>query len=474
MQRSPILFWALFFLIGCGIVLHPHWVYAVPVIGLLFLTQRKTQGILFLVVGIIYTMVRCPSGNIQELEGRGIFQLEKIQPIASPFQRSFALKGRLLCFESEEKSFQHVPCMILQKRVPKSGCRWILEGKLVDGVLKVNKRAVWQEIKAPFSLVRWRFKNKEAIRKYFGKKVADQHVGHFFASIATGDINDRLLAMEFRKVGLGHILAISGFHFALIAAMVGGLLYLILPQRWAYGILLGFLGIYYLFLGFSPSIFRAFLMIALFVIGRLLHRRIDVCNLLGAALLTELAIDPGVAMQVGFQLSFLATMGILVFYHPMHRILEKLLPIRSFAEAKKMGRIDQHGYLLAAAIRKGAALNFSVHLVTLPVVLYVFHSFPMLSLVYNLILPPFLGISMLLLPLGILLPPLGALNAKFTSFLLQMIANPPELLHYQVFVGNIPYPLLIVLLSCLGLFGLTKRPLARQNYGFHGGRSSVG
>nr|NGX27142.1 hypothetical protein [Chlamydiota bacterium] len=454
MQRSPVLFWALFFLIGCGFVLHPHWVYVVPALALLFLTKRKVQGLVFLAVGVAYTLVRCPSVDLQEMEGRGVFQLERIQPIASPFQRSFALKGKLLCFESNKKYFHNVPCMILQKKIPKTGTRWILEGKFICGMLKLKKGTTWQEVQAPFSLARWRFQNKERIRGYFHKKITDKRTGHFFASIATGDIDDRLLAMEFRKIGLGHILAISGFHFALIAAMLGGLFNLFMPQRWAYGILLGCLGGYYLFLGFSPSVLRAFLMIVLFVLGRLLHRRIDVCNLLGAALLIELALDPQVAMQVGFCLSFLATLGILVFYRPMHQMLEKLLRVRSFSEVKKMGRIDQHGYLLTSAIRKGAALNLSVHLVTLPVVLYVFHSFPMLSLAYNLVIPPFLGISMLLIPLGVLLPPLGALNAKFTAFLLQMIANPPELLHYQIFVGNMPYWLLISTVTLIGLFGL--------------------
>lgn len=450
-QSSPVFFWALSFLLGCGLALHLHWIYCFPIVLLSFLSKRKIQGFVFLAAGFAFALLRCPSTDF--LEEKGIFCLESIQPTQSPFQRSLALKGHLKSLEAKEKW----PCVIFQKRLPEKGCRWILEGKIKDGIFKPKKDVTWTEIDSPFSLARWRFENKNKIRNYFHHKIKDKRVGHFFASMATGDIDDRLLAMEFQKLGLGHILAISGFHFALIAAMIGWLLRLVFSPKIAYPILLVSLSLYFIFLGFSPSILRAFMMISLYVLGLILNRRIDTLNLLGAALLIELILDPLTIKQVGFQLSFLATLGILVFFRPFNHLLQSLLPMRSFSQVKKMHRIDQHAYLLSSAIRSGLALNCAVHLTTFPVVLYIFHSFPLLSLPYNLLLPPLLGVSLMMLPIGVLIPPIGILNIKYTSFLLKLIANPPEILNFKIFISAFPYGLLIIFVTIIGILGLTIR-----------------
>ncbi|MDN3506796.1 MAG: ComEC/Rec2 family competence protein [Simkaniaceae bacterium] len=397
---------------------------------------------------MLYVLARGPVP--EALEGRGIFQLEKIQRSASPFGQSFALKGKLMAFEGHS----HVPCVILQKKLP-AGARWIVKGRYEDGVLKCSKGMIWQELKS-HSLVRWRFASKERVRRYFHKRFSGPK-GHFFASIATGDPDDRLLAMEFRKVGLGHILAISGFHFALVAGMLGVLLHTFFPRAVAYGILLVLLGGYYVFLGFSPSVLRAFLMIGLFTLGKLLRRQVDVFNLLGIALLFELALDPRIAMEAGFQLSFFATLGILSFYRPILGIVERVLPKYKYFELEHLSRLNQHGYLLSSWIRKGVALNLAVHLVTMPISLYVFGSFPLLSLGYNLVIPPFLALSMALIPFGVLLPPLGVLNGKFTAGLLNIIGNPPELLHFQIFSGDMPFWVVMAIVTLLGAYGLQKR-----------------
>ena len=444
-QRSLVLYWALFFLLGTCFALHPHWSYCIPTVALFFICNRKYQCIAFLIAGCIFASMHIESPQIGEV--RGVFTLESIAPTQSPFARSRALKGHL------QTQTRNTPCVIFQNTIPK-GSKWILEGHLHDGILKPKKDFPWIERKTPFSLARWRFAKKEAVRNHFHKKTKNKKVGHFFASMATGDNDDRLLAMEFRKLGLGHILAISGFHFALLAGMLGGLFRLFLPPKIAYIFLLAILTFYFVYLGYSPSILRAYVMIGLFILGRLLQRPVDILNLLGAALLIELAIDPLALTQVSFQLSFLATLGILLFYAPCNQLLQRFLPKRSFSEVKTLSRVDQHGYLLSSAIRNGLALNLSIHLITLPALLYIFHSFPLLSLPYNLILPPFLSLSLALIPLGILFPPLAWLNTYYTSFLLNLISTPPEALNFKIFSNNFPFPLLVGILTVVGILGL--------------------
>ncbi len=459
-MKAPILLWALHFCIGCALTLHPHWIYIVPLVLLALLSKRKLQGWVFLIAGAMFTLIRYPSLDIEEVEGQGVFTLQSIAPYQSPFSKSLALKGTFTSFKSGDKFYSHIPCVIFQKKLPKEGTKWLLTGTLQKKggyVFKPETDSYWKKLDEPLSLARWRFTNKERLRSYFHHKIKDKKVGHFFASMATGDVDDRLLAMEFQKLGLGHILAISGFHFALLAGLIGFLLARVLPPQIAYPSLLFALSLYFIFLGSTPSILRAFVMISLYVLGLILKRKVDVCNLLGVALLVELIIDPLAITNVGCQLSFLATLGILLFYSDFNRLLSPLLPKRDPMEIRKLSFFDQHGYLFSSSIRQALALNLSVYATTLPALLFTFHFFPLISIPYNLVLPPFLSVSLLLLPLGVLFPPLLILNTKYTSWLLQLIATAPETLNYKIFVHTFPFPLLIGIISVVGFVGLTKR-----------------
>jgi len=457
LQNNPLLLWGLYFLIGCAFALKPHWIYLLPLAILLFFSRR---ALIFFLAGACLPFFQYTLPTSPTLEGTGVFTLQTIQPTQSPFKQSIALKGTLKTFESNGKIYRNIPCSIIQNRAPPSGTKWQIEGRLENKdryFFKPHKQSHWQVLPDPFSLVHLRYRCKETIRRYFRTTIPDRKTSHFFSSIATGDIDQWLIAMEFRKVGLGHILAISGFHFALIATLLGFFLLALLPPRLAYSALLLFLLAYFIFLGITPSVLRAFIMICLYVMSLLLKRRSSPLNLLGAALLIELILDPLTVQNVGFQLSFLATVGILLYHQHFNQLLEHLLPSRKFSELKQFSRIDQHGYLIATAFRNGLALNLAVHFATLPAMFYTFHCFPLLSFPFNLFFTPLLGISILLLPLGILLPPLGKLNSLYTKWLLEIIANPPEILNFKIFINTLSFPLAVALTTLILAIGLTKR-----------------
>ncbi|NGX38973.1 MAG: hypothetical protein KR126chlam1_00291 [Chlamydiae bacterium] len=450
MKRSPLFFWGCFFFIGCGLVLRPHPCYLIPLFALSLITKKNPIPWFFLIAGLSLTLIRYPYSDLPDepIQGKGHFVLTSIAPAHSPFHKSLALRGKLKLFESIRGHYRNIPCTILCKTLPKTGSEWIVEGTLSDrSRFKPDKKIPWEEVKDSFSWARWRHAKKQAMRTKIHKQFKDKPVAHFFTSMATGDIDDRLQAMEFRKIGLGHILAISGYHFALLAGLFALFLRRLFAPRTAYALLLFLLTGYFLYLGFSPSIMRAYVMISFFLLGRLYRRQVGGLNLLGAALLIELLTDPLVATQVGFQLSFLATLAILLFYHPCAKVLEPLLPRRGLPALRKLPLLDQHGTLFTTLLRSGLALNLSVSLVTLPLVLFTFHKFPLLSIPYNLFLPPLLSLSLLLLPFSLLIPFVGVINERYTSWLLSLIANPPEILHYQIFSSEIHFSLLIVLIT---------------------------
>ena len=78
------------------------------------------------------------------------------------------------------------------------------------------------------TLPKLRFQAKTAVSNYLKRHLKDPRVASFFSSLATGDLDERALSLEFGKIGVNHLLAISGFHFALLAAFCGFLLRLFL------------------------------------------------------------------------------------------------------------------------------------------------------------------------------------------------------------------------------------------------------
>ena len=117
---------------------------------------------------------------------------------------------------------------------------------------------------------------------------------------------------DFRRAGVYHVLAISGFNVALVAGSAFLLLRLVrVPAAVAAVLALATLGAFAAVVGGQPSVLRATIMGGLLLAAGLLGRESRVWNSLGAALLALLALDPGSLAEPGLQLSFAATAGLL-------------------------------------------------------------------------------------------------------------------------------------------------------------------
>ena len=129
----------------------------------------------------------------------------------------------------------------------------------------------------------------------------------------------------FRRAGVYHVLAVSGFNVAILAASVWALCRLLrLPHRvsaaTAIVVVIGFA----LVVGPEPSVLRAVVMAVLVLMATLLDRDASVTNSLALAALAILAVRPGDLHDPGFQLSFAATLGIVTAPLPRGAILGAL------------------------------------------------------------------------------------------------------------------------------------------------------
>ena len=122
------------------------------------------------------------------------------------------------------------------------------------------------------------------------------------------DIDD-----AFRRAGVYHVLAVSGFNVGILAASVWALCRLLrLPHRPSAVIAIVVVIAFALVVGPEPSVLRAVVMAVLVLLASLLDRDASVTNSLALAALAILAVRPGDLFDPGFQLSFAATLGIVI------------------------------------------------------------------------------------------------------------------------------------------------------------------
>ncbi len=186
------------------------------------------------------------------------------------------------------------------------------------------------------------------------------------------------LRESFMRSGTIHVLAVSGMHVGLIYAILTFMVgwwgkgrgarilrgVLILVALWGYAGLTGA----------SPSVLRASVMFSFFTIAGMALQRSDNLNSLFAAAFLLLVWDPGMLEQAGFQLSFLAVLGIILFYRPIER---SWFPRWSWLHK----------------VWSLAALSISAQLLTTPVSLHLFKAFPIWFLPANLIVVVAAGLA---------------------------------------------------------------------------------
>lgn len=228
---------------------------------------------------------------------------------------------------------------------------------------------------------------------------------------------DEDLKMSFSVSGLSHILCVSGLHIGLIIAMFDVLLkFLHLLGMWGFGLrrflLIAISWIIAFIVGCTPSALRVALMLTLTLLTDLTSFRSERINLLIVTAFILLLCDPLLLFDLGFQLSFLAVLGIMVCMPKANDWIRTKFP--SFL--KPLG--------------KTAATTLSAQLFVLPIIVCRFHTLPLLFLFANVIVVPFVGIilfSIICLLVFVNVPLLGDLTTAIVSGELWFLQQTAEI-----------------------------------------------
>jgi competence protein ComEC len=196
--------------------------------------------------------------------------------------------------------------------------------------------------------------------------------------IGLRDEVDRGLAAAFTTAGVSHIVAISGWNIAIVAASVAALLRRSRRRARSVAIILAVVA-YTAFAGASPSVVRAAAMAGVVLMARESGRAGRAASALGLASGLLLTGDPGLVGDAGFQLSVLATAGLLAWATPLRDRLERVTRGRA-----------------PAWLLETLALSLAAQLATLPVVLAVFGRLSLVAPLANLIVAPLVPPAMAL------------------------------------------------------------------------------
>ncbi len=179
------------------------------------------------------------------------------------------------------------------------------------------------------------------------------------------------LADDFRRTGLGHLLAVSGQNVAFVLAVAAPLLRR-LDRVGRVAAAIGLLSLFATMTRFEPSVLRAVTVAGGAVVAQALGRPAETLRLLGLAVVVLVMIDPMLVSALGFQLSVAASAGIIVLSRPIERLLPGPRPV-------------------AEALSVTAAAQLAVA----PLLLATFGELPVASLPANLLAGPAAGFVMM-------------------------------------------------------------------------------
>ena len=238
-------------------------------------------------------------------------------------------------------------------------------------------------------------KIRQNLRDFFTNKFKNTDSGGFYKALFLG--NDNHLNEEFKenmfKSGLGHLIAISGFNFAILYLIFYNIFIFLFKlssklvkkidiYKYSSVITLVLMFIYIFIIDFQISAVRAFIMIGFYILSKLLERKFDIIYILSLSAFVILTIYPESFVSLGFYLSFLAVLSLVMIVNYFDKKFYK------YSKIKKI--------ILLYVIT-----NISIFIITLPILLFMFYKTTLAQLIFNSFFVPYF--SFVLYPISLIL-----------------------------------------------------------------------
>lgn len=286
----------------------------------------------------------------------------------------------------------------------------LLRSQGITATISAGKRGV-TVTPGTYSLKDRFFQWTEAVRRHYRESMervmpkADAAAEYAMLFGGYDGIKPELLE-AFTITGIVHILSVSGSHISLIAAVMAGLArFFRLPKYAGAALVLGTIAIYSVLSGCVPPVIRSAVMGGLAFISMVMGRERDSRYILTLTALFMLMMNPRLIFNISFQLSFLATGGLL-YMAPV---------IGEFLRNHRVPRI----------VAMGISITISAQLSTLPVLGWYFNQLSLSSLPANLIVVPIVELMIVLGlgagAVGVILPFLSGIVFSMVSLLMGIV-----------------------------------------------------
>ena len=280
------------------------------------------------------------------------------------------------------------------------------------------------------------FRYKEISRL---KDTLPEETSALAAALIFGERNffDPETERSYQKIGIVHLLAISGLHVGLLTGMIYFIFIRVgVTKEKTEILLMAYLPIYAVMTGLAPPVVRAAAMLMLLIGSRRLALRMTPLDAVSAAFVVMMLFQPHIIFDTGFQLSFAVSFSLII----SAPVILKAFP---------------------TFLKQTAGASLIAQLSSLPVILSTFYEVSVISIFANILFVPFF--SFILLPLlmisYIILSSVGALPTLYMNFLENLVHSVnvlamkmSELPISTLIIGKLEPMLLIALIVLIPLF----------------------
>lgn len=277
-----------------------------------------------------------------------------------------------------------------------------LKTKKIIGTVELEKAKILKSSNGSFI-----HNIQKYIRDTINGTLTDEE-GNLLLAILLGD-KDKLsedIQESFKTSNLSHMLAVSGAH---VSYIILGLTYVlqnsIIGKKNGKIVCIIFLLVFMAITNFTPSVTRACIMAILTLFSSIIYRKSDVYTNISVAALITLIFNPYSLLDLGFQLSYGGTIGIIIF-------------IKRIQEKKSNSKVINY-------IKQMALVSIYANIIIIPIMMYHFNTVSFTFIISNIMASPILGIivitGFLFIIASITVKPLTRLIAIFIKPILSIL-----------------------------------------------------
>lgn len=247
-------------------------------------------------------------------------------------------------------------------------------------------------------------------------------------SVGNMDFIEENMQEQFRNAGLLHVLAVSGTHMTYLILGTGMMFKNLFGKRKTYYLSIFIILFYILITGFSVSIIRSAIMGIIMLISKIVYRKNDIWTSMGLSLLIILFYNPYLILDLGMQLSYGGTIGIVLFQRDILKFLEE-----------KMLNMQKNKFFINKLIKpiiEIISITISAQIIIIPIIIYSLNTLNIYFLISNI----FVGV--IIEPLTILCFILLIsifINNSLSTFIAYFVNMGIKILNFCAKIGDLPY-----------------------------------